>query len=655
MTINKDGMIYYENIGFINLSNKTLASAEVLLTEELSRIYSTLKDEANPTNLMLELGKLKSINIYFSGHIENPGINLVHPFSDIFSSIVQAGGVNDKGSLREVQLIRNGQIISTNKNFENIGLDIEKINKSKININLYQESFEGEETTKMDGIIKIAFGMILGMLLYIFIFAYGSMIMMSVIEEKTSRIVEIMISSVKPFQLMMGKILGTSLAGLTQFLVWTILIMMFSYLITAIFGIETSTQNSELLLSSSGNMSMNTEALDAISAFINLPLTNIIVAFLIYFIGGYLLYASLTHEMIFDYQKDDRYWCTADIGWITGHSYIIYGPLANGATTIMFEGVPNYPDNSRWWQIVDKYKVNTFYTAPTAIRALMREGDKPVKKTSRKSLKLLGTVGEPINPEAWMWYYKTVGNSKCPIVDTWWQTETGGILISPQTGAINLKPGSATKPFFGIVPIILNPATGQELSETSAEGILCIKDSWPGQMRTIYGDHQRFMNTYFSDYKGYYFTGDGCRRDEDGYYWITGRVDDVLNVSGHRMGTAEIESSIVAHPKVAESAVVGYPHPIKGQGIYAFVTLMSTEEPTEELKKDLENWVRKEIGPIAKPDIIQWAPGLPKTRSGKIMRRVLRKIAENDFDSLGDISTLADPTVVEDLIKNKEH
>jgi len=371
--------------------------------------------------------------------------------------------------------------------------------------------------------------------------------------------------------------------------------------------------------------------------------------------GGYLVYASMTHEYTFDYQGNDVFWCSADIGWITGHSYIVYGPLANGATTVMFEGVPTYPDPGRFWAICEKHGVNQFYTAPTAIRALMGQGDQWVKSYDLDNLRVLGTVGEPINPEAWKWYNEVIGQGTRPIVDTWWQTETGGHLITPLPGATSTKPGSATKPFFGIVPVILNPATGQELSETSAEGILCIKDSWPGQMRTIYGDHQRFMNTYFSDYKGYYFTGDGCRRDNDGYYWITGRVDDVLNVSGHRMGTAEIESSIVAHPKVAESAVVGYPHSIKGQGIYAFVTLMSTVEPTEELKKDLENWVRKEIGPIAKPDIIQWAPGLPKTRSGKIMRRILRKIAENDFDSLGDISTLADPTVVEDLIKNKEH
>ena len=371
--------------------------------------------------------------------------------------------------------------------------------------------------------------------------------------------------------------------------------------------------------------------------------------------GGYLVYASMTHEYTFDYQGNDVFWCTADIGWITGHSYIVYGPLANGATTVMFEGVPNYPDPGRFWAICEKHAVNQFYTAPTAIRALMGQGNQWVKSYNLDKLRVLGTVGEPINPEAWKWYNEVIGQGTRPIVDTWWQTETGGHLITPLPGATPTKPGSATKPFFGIVPVILDPTTGQELSETSAEGILCIKDSWPGQMRTIYGDHQRFMKTYFSDYKGYYFTGDGCRRDQDGYYWITGRVDDVLNVSGHRMGTAEIESAIVAHPKVAESAVVGYPHSIKGQGIYAYVTLMNTEEPTEELKEELENWVRKEIGPIAKPDIIQWAPGLPKTRSGKIMRRILRKIAENDYDSLGDISTLADPSVVEDLIKNKVH
>jgi len=371
--------------------------------------------------------------------------------------------------------------------------------------------------------------------------------------------------------------------------------------------------------------------------------------------GGYLVYASMTHEYTFDYQGNDVFWCTADIGWITGHSYIVYGPLANGATTVMFEGVPNYPDPGRFWAICEKHAVNQFYTAPTAIRALMGQGNQWVKSYNLDKLRVLGTVGEPINPEAWKWYNEVIGQGTRPIVDTWWQTETGGHLITPLPGATPTKPGSATNPFFGIVPVILDPTTGQELSETSAEGILCIKDSWPGQMRTIYGDHQRFMKTYFSDYKGYYFTGDGCRRDQDGYYWITGRVDDVLNVSGHRMGTAEIESAIVAHPKVAESAVVGYPHSIKGQGIYAYVTLMNTEEPTEELKEELENWVRKEIGPIAKPDIIQWAPGLPKTRSGKIMRRILRKIAENDCDSLGDISTLADPSVVEDLIKNKVH
>jgi acetyl-CoA synthetase len=367
--------------------------------------------------------------------------------------------------------------------------------------------------------------------------------------------------------------------------------------------------------------------------------------------GGYLVYASMTHQYVFDYHEGDIYWCTADIGWVTGHSYIIYGPLANGATTVMFEGVPNYPDASRFWQVVDKHKVNIFYTAPTAIRALMREGEGAVKKTSRKSLRILGSVGEPINPEAWMWYHNVVGEGRCPIVDTWWQTETGGILITPLPGATVLKPGSATRPFFGVRPSIVD-ADGQVL-EGATTGNLCIDDAWPGMMRTVYRDHDRFVQTYFSTYNGKYFTGDGCRRDEDGYYWITGRVDDVINVSGHRMGTAEVESALVAHPKVAEAAVVGFPHDIKGQGIYAYVTLNAGEAPTEALRKELVAWVRKEIGPIASPDVIQWAPGLPKTRSGKIMRRILRKIAENDTGSLGDTSTLADPTVVNDLIENR--
>ena len=367
--------------------------------------------------------------------------------------------------------------------------------------------------------------------------------------------------------------------------------------------------------------------------------------------GGYMVYASMTHEYVFDYKPGDIYWCTADVGWVTGHSYIVYGPLANGATTLMFEGVPNYPDASRFWQVVDKHKVNIFYTAPTALRALMREGDGPVKKTNRSSLKLLGSVGEPINPEAWMWYYNVIGEKKCPIVDTWWQTETGGILISALPGAIDQKPGSATKPFFGIKPEIVD-AEGKVL-DGACEGSLCLADSWPGQMRSLYGDHERFITTYFSQFKGKYFTGDGCRRDEDGYYWITGRVDDVINVSGHRMGTAEVESALVAHPKVSEAAVVGYPHDIKGQGIYAYVTLNADEPSSEELYKELIAWVRKEIGPIASPDLIQWAPGLPKTRSGKIMRRILRKIAENDYSNLGDTSTLADPTVVDDLVNNR--
>ncbi len=369
--------------------------------------------------------------------------------------------------------------------------------------------------------------------------------------------------------------------------------------------------------------------------------------------GGYIVYAAMTHQYTFDYHDGDIYWCTADVGWVTGHSYIVYGPLANGGTTLMFEGVPTYPDAGRFWAVCEKHKVNQFYTAPTAIRALMGQGNSFVERYDLSSLKLLGTVGEPINPEAWNWYNDMVGGGRCPIVDTWWQTETGGHLLTPLPGAIATKPGSATKPFFGIEPVILDPTSGAEIDETAAEGVLCIKSSWPAQMRTIFGDHERFEKTYFSDYKGYYFTGDGCRRDADSYYWITGRVDDVINVSGHRMGTAEVESSLVAHPKVAESAVVGYPHDIKGQGIYAYVTLMSGETPSEELRKELEVWVRKDIGPIAKPDLIQWAPGLPKTRSGKIMRRILRKIAEDDFDALGDTSTLADPGVVDDLIENR--
>jgi len=369
--------------------------------------------------------------------------------------------------------------------------------------------------------------------------------------------------------------------------------------------------------------------------------------------GGYMVYASMTHQYIFNYKPKDIYWCTADIGWITGHSYIIYGPLANGATTIMFEGIPTYPDTSRWWQIVDKYKVNIFYTAPTAIRALMREGDSPIKKTSRKSLKLLGTVGEPINPEAWQWYFKTVGDSRCPIVDTWWQTETGGILISPQTGAIDLKPGSATKPFYGIKPVIVDQE-GKVL-KGEAQGKLCIAQSWPGQMRTVYGDHNRFIETYFSQFDGKYFTGDGCRRDKDGYYWITGRVDDVIIVSGHNLGTAEIESAFVAHPKVAEAAVVGYPHDIKGNGLYCYITLNVGENPDGDLERELKLWVRKQIGPIATPDLIQFASGLPKTRSGKIMRRILRKIAANEHDQLGDTTTLADPSVVKSLVNNRKN
>ncbi|CAK0748817.1 acetyl-CoA synthetase (AMP-forming) [uncultured Gammaproteobacteria bacterium] len=367
--------------------------------------------------------------------------------------------------------------------------------------------------------------------------------------------------------------------------------------------------------------------------------------------GGYLVYVAMTHQYVFDYKDGEVYWCTADVGWVTGHSYIVYGPLANGATTLMFEGIPNYPDFSRFWQVVDKHNVNIFYTAPTAIRSLMREGTGPVKKTSRASLRLLGSVGEPINPEAWLWYHREIGDSRCPIVDTWWQTETGGILISPLVGAIGQKPGSATKPFFGVQPqIVDNDGNPQE---GACEGNLCITDAWPGMMRSIYGDHLRFSQTYFSTFTGRYFTGDGCRRDEDGYYWITGRVDDVINVSGHRMGTAEVESALVAHAKVAEAAVVGYPHDIKGQGIYAYVTLNAGESPSEELRKELVAWVRKQIGPIATPDLIQWAPGLPKTRSGKIMRRILRKIAANEYEALGDTSTLADPTVVTDLVGNR--
>jgi len=369
--------------------------------------------------------------------------------------------------------------------------------------------------------------------------------------------------------------------------------------------------------------------------------------------AGYLVFAAMTHEYVFDYHPGDVYWCTADVGWVTGHSYIVYGPLANGAITLMFEGVPNYPTSSRFWEVCDKHSVNICYTAPTAIRALMRDGDGPVKATSRKSLRLLGSVGEPINPEAWQWYYNVVGEGRCPIVDTWWQTETGGILISPLPGATDLKPGSASKPLFGIRPAIVD-GEGNIL-EGATEGNLIITDSWPGQMRTVYGDHQRFIDTYFATFEGAYFTGDGVRRDEDGYYWITGRVDDVLNVSGHRMGTAEVESALVSHASVAEAAVVGYPHDIKGQGIYAYVTLMGGIESSDELKVELQNWVRKEIGPIAKPDLIQWAPGLPKTRSGKIMRRILRKVAADDFGELGDTSTLAEPAVVDDLIENRQN
>ncbi|MEZ5775244.1 MAG: acetate--CoA ligase [Hyphomicrobiaceae bacterium] len=367
--------------------------------------------------------------------------------------------------------------------------------------------------------------------------------------------------------------------------------------------------------------------------------------------GGYLVFASMTHQYVFDYHDGDIYWCTADVGWVTGHSYILYGPLANGATTLMFEGVPNYPTASRFWHVIDKWNVNIFYTAPTAIRALMGSGEDFVKRTDRSSLRLLGSVGEPINPEAWEWYHRVVGDGRCPIVDTWWQTETGGILITPLPGATRLKPGSATRPFFGIRPELVDEK-GVVL-EGATSGNLVITDSWPGQMRTVYGDHERFMQTYFATYPDKYFTGDGCRRDADGYYWITGRVDDVINVSGHRLGTAEVESALVAHPKVSEAAVVGYPHDVKGQGIYCYVTLMSGEPPSDELKKELVGWVRKEIGPIASPDLIQFAPGLPKTRSGKIMRRILRKIAEDDFSNLGDTSTLADPGVVDDLVKNR--
>ncbi|ULB08816.1 acetate--CoA ligase [Cereibacter azotoformans] len=371
--------------------------------------------------------------------------------------------------------------------------------------------------------------------------------------------------------------------------------------------------------------------------------------------GGYLTYAAMTHQLTFDYHDGDVFWCTADVGWVTGHSYIVYGPLANGATTLMFEGVPTYPDAGRFWAVCEKHKVNQFYTAPTAIRSLMGLGPEWVEKYDLSSLKLLGSVGEPINPEAWSWYNTHVGKGRCPIVDTFWQTETGGHMITPLPGAIPVKPGAASKPFFGVKPVVLDPTDGHELTETATEGVLCIADSWPGQMRTLWGDHERFEEAYFSQYKGYYFTGDGCRRDADGYYWVTGRVDDVINVSGHRMGTAEVESALVAHAQVAEAAVVGYPHDIKGQGIYAYVTLMNGVEPSEELRKDLVKWVRTEIGPIASPDIIQWAPGLPKTRSGKIMRRILRKIAENDFGSLGDTTTLADPSVVDDLISNRKN
>ena len=371
--------------------------------------------------------------------------------------------------------------------------------------------------------------------------------------------------------------------------------------------------------------------------------------------GGYLAYAAMTHEYVFDYHEGDVFWCTADVGWVTGHSYIVYGPLANGATTVMFEGVPTYPDAGRFWAVCEKHKVNQFYTAPTAIRALMGQGSEWVEKYDLSSIKVLGSVGEPINPEAWAWYDKFVGKGKCPIVDTFWQTETGGHMLTPLPGATPTKPGSATRPFFGVKPVVLDAQTAVRQDETAAEGVLCFADSWPGQMRTVWGDHERFQETYFQQYKGYYFTGDGCRRDADGYYWITGRVDDVINVSGHRMGTAEVESALVAHSAVAEAAVVGYPHDVKGQGIYAYVTLMNDQEPSDDLRKELVKWVRTEIGPIASPDLIQWAPGLPKTRSGKIMRRILRKIAEDDFGALGDISTLADPSVVEELIANRQN
>ncbi len=367
--------------------------------------------------------------------------------------------------------------------------------------------------------------------------------------------------------------------------------------------------------------------------------------------GGYLVYTSMTHEYVFDYREGEVYWCTADVGWVTGHSYIVYGPLANGATTLIFEGVPNYPDSSRFWQVVDKHNVRIFYTAPTAIRALMREGEEYVRRTSRRSLRILGTVGEPINPEAWLWYYDHVGEQRCPVVDTWWQTETGGILITPIPGATPLKPGSATRPFFGIEPVIVD--NDHNVIDGPGEGNLCIAHAWPGMMRTVFGDHQRFVQTYFSTFPGLYFTGDGARRDEDGFYWLTGRVDDVINVAGHRLGTAEIESALVAHPRVAEAAVVGFPHDIKGQGIYAYVTLKVTETPSEELRRELVAWVRQEISPIAAPDLLQWAPGLPKTRSGKIMRRILRKIAANEHDALGDVTTLADPAVVDELVDNR--
>jgi acetyl-CoA synthetase len=367
--------------------------------------------------------------------------------------------------------------------------------------------------------------------------------------------------------------------------------------------------------------------------------------------GGYLVYTSMTHEYVFDYREGEVYWCTADVGWVTGHSYIVYGPLSNGATTLIFEGVPNYPDPSRFWQVVDKHNVRIFYTAPTAIRALMREGEEYVRRTSRRSLRILGSVGEPINPEAWLWYYDHVGEQRCPIVDTWWQTETGGILITPIPGATPLKPGSATRPFFGIEPVIVD--NDHNVINGPGEGNLCIARAWPGMMRTVFGDHQRFLQTYFSTFPGLYFTGDGARRDDDGFYWLTGRVDDVINVAGHRLGTAEIESALVAHPRVAEAAVVGFPHDIKGQGIYAYVTLKVTETPSEELRRELVAWVRQEISPIAAPDLLQWAPGLPKTRSGKIMRRILRKIAANEHDALGDVTTLADPAVVDELVNNR--